>query len=71
MVDMKTGAWSSGTAAGLTHVMPTVKKPIDHLGVEAEAIMDQRSARLSTAGCTAGSTPTGCCTSRGTSRREG
>lgn len=40
------GIWSAGMVQGLIHDVPTVKDLIDRIMTEAEAIMDQRLARM-------------------------
>jgi NAD(P)H-dependent flavin oxidoreductase YrpB (nitropropane dioxygenase family) len=44
--DMDAGAWSCGMVAGLIHDKPTVKKLIDDIMAEADAIINQRLTGL-------------------------
>ena len=44
--DMDAGAWSCGMVAGLIHDIPTVAELIERIMTEANAIIDQRLAKL-------------------------
>jgi NADH:quinone reductase (non-electrogenic) len=44
--DMDAGAWSCGMVAGLIHDIPTVAELIERIMAEANAIIDQRLAKL-------------------------
>jgi nitronate monooxygenase len=44
--DPEHGIWTAGLVQGLIHDIPTVRELVDRLVAEAEAIIDQRLARL-------------------------
>lgn len=45
--DMEAGAWSCGMVAGLIHDVPSVKELIERIMSEADALINQRLARMS------------------------